>query len=127
MTHTPGPWIRNSGWEPCTGVIDVENIYGEPPAGVVAKVVRAAQDGQYTAEKESNARLIAAAPALLAACRDAEGYMTDVTRDYTHLCDDHPLLKIRAAIAAATGDARVTPSGTGITRSAAGSQPMDGR
>lgn len=64
--HTPGPWSRSDGWAPTLQVVDHENIYGAAPAGVVAKVVRASQDGVYTPEKEANARLIAAAPEMYA-------------------------------------------------------------
>jgi hypothetical protein len=60
--HTPGPWRRSNGWSPTFSVVDHENIYGPAPVGVVAKVVRASQDGVYSDEKEANARLIAAAP-----------------------------------------------------------------
>ena len=69
MKHTEGPWRRSPGWAPTYSLlVDYENIYGSPPpgssppAGVIAKVVRASQDGRYTEEKEGNARLIVAAP-----------------------------------------------------------------
>ena len=64
--HTPGPWSLSDGWQADPGaIVDTRNVYGAAPAGVVAHVVMASQDGQYTAEKEANARLIAAAPELL--------------------------------------------------------------
>lgn len=57
---TKGPWSLSDGWEPDEmAIVDTQNVYGAPPAGVVAHVVRAAQDGLYTEEMAATARLIA--------------------------------------------------------------------
>ena len=61
--HTPGPWSLSSGWRPDPhAIVDTQNVYGTAPAGVVAHVVMASQDGNHTAERKANARLIAKAP-----------------------------------------------------------------
>ena len=64
-THTPGPWAAQ-----CNGP-RVWGIYGAHTNGFVAETVAdGATPNEQTAE--ANARLIAAAPDLLAALRDAE-------------------------------------------------------
>lgn len=66
--HTPGPWvIRDGGFEPCEIVAESENR-GLPVARVWST------DFFFG---KANARLIAAAPDLLTACRFAR----DVVRD----------------------------------------------
>lgn len=67
---TPGPWRLSDGWAPTLSVVDTQNVYGKPPAGVVAHVVMASQDGLYTEERKANARLIAQAPAMREALQE---------------------------------------------------------
>lgn len=55
---TKGPWTGSKYFEPNTSVVDTQNVYGCPPCGVVAKVVRASQDGDYSNERKANAELI---------------------------------------------------------------------
>lgn len=85
--HTKGPWTRSDGWTPNLSVVDHENIYGSPPAGVVAKVVRASQDGRYTDEKEANARLIAAAPEMYDGISVIARLLTQALDDFGHEAD----------------------------------------
>jgi len=90
MSHTPGPWrIGDAG----NTVFGPPN--GNPSPEIVASVAK------------RNARLIAAAPDLLAACKAAIGYMRHVATPY----DDRPgegydesvLAPLVAAIAKAEG------------------------
>jgi hypothetical protein len=60
--HTPGPW-EASRWRVCYGVLPGQRI------GVICDV--ATNKESRTPESEANARLIAAAPDLLAACKAA--------------------------------------------------------
>lgn len=62
-THTPGPWDYFVGNANGRGLIRVETAHDAPVAGVhIASAVRGA-------ESEANARLIAAAPDMLAALK----------------------------------------------------------
>lgn len=63
MTHTPGPWRIETGG----GSDPTSHVYADDPNGCAA-------DGDLVTiadliENEANARLIAAAPDLLAACK----------------------------------------------------------
>ena len=103
--HTPGPWrvhrhphINNELWlSVLSGAWDITHNYASRP-GVVA-------DARYSAmsdaENEANARLIAAAPDLLAAALTA----FDATKDAPHggpTWTAHE--RLRAAITKATGE-----------------------
>lgn len=59
MTHTPGPWQVNSGM--------VETVAGIP----IAWMDREPNNGTMPTERDANAKLIAVAPKLLEALRDA--------------------------------------------------------
>lgn len=75
--HTPGPWGINSA----KGVSSNHCFFSvipqtEPYRGSVANVMDAVNiDGISIAESEANARLIAAAPDLLAACKAALDFL----------------------------------------------------
>ncbi len=109
-THTPGPWAI---WKFSD---DPRHVAVGPDAGglAVADVVACNAHGCYTAETEAkgqaNARLIAAAPAMLGALLDALPYVEDVLSDPAQLAAFKPgtvqrhAKAIRAAIAAATGE-----------------------
>lgn len=60
MPHTPGPWAAKD-WRVCAGLGKGQRI------SVICDT--AANNKSRTPENEANARLIAAAPDLLAACR----------------------------------------------------------
>ena len=62
--HTPGPWVWNGKDMPFA---DIEDARGNVIAGMNESVRHDAQ--QARAEERANARLIAAAPELLAALR----------------------------------------------------------
>jgi hypothetical protein len=84
-THTPGPWMadrRNSCWailsqqhNPYVVFVSDHHEYGGKPCGSVCS-----QD-KPQAEIDANARLIAAAPQLLAACAAAYGTLYDRTSE----------------------------------------------
>jgi hypothetical protein len=87
VAHTPGPWTTSRD---------------AVPEGIVQITVYAEQDGERVAtvfQSEANAPLIAAAPDLLDACRDAEQYL-----GATESGPPSTLLRtVRAAIAKAQG------------------------
>lgn len=83
--HTPGPWEVSED-DPC----EIESADGR----FVAMVLPAPElNWDMNAEREANARLIAAAPDLLAALRAARGYVSQ----------PKVLAAILSAIAKATG------------------------
>lgn len=102
-THTPGPWgvIENSNMADmivsiCKDKIDAPRTVLDPDNGIV---------GKDSAQAVANARLIAAAPELLDACKNAAnvlaalavGTLTKVERD------SPAILQLRAAISKAEG------------------------
>lgn len=106
--HTPGPWLLSAGWRPTPSVVDHQNVYAPSKIGVVAKVVMAGQDGDYSAERAANVRLIAAAPDLLAALREIETICTESASECRKRMGTrvgNSLTVARAAIAKATGGA----------------------
>jgi hypothetical protein len=98
MSHTPGPWE----WS-----VDVDyshfNVIARDTGGVlsIAKAFRQG-DGLPIRERECNARLIAAAPDLLAACNDYLAY-----RHGANLIVDD----IAARMTAAVAKTQPTPNG----------------
>ena len=93
--HTPGPWIWSAGL----------SIWRESDSQIVSSV---ACDSVFnpTEEEVSNARLISAAPDLLAALQNACNVMAAiVTGDLDGLSPNSPaLIEARAAIAKAKGE-----------------------
>ena len=92
--HTPGPWVV-SGLDPhVAGPMRILILAGAavPQLQAVARIV------DRGPEAEPNARLIAAAPELLAALRDAVAALGGIHSD--HVSDS-----VRAAIAKADGAA----------------------
>ena len=92
--HTPGPWSLSDGWQPDPhAIVDTQNVYGAAPAGVVAHVVRASQDGEYSAEREANARLIAKAPemyeALVRISKGEGAFNLDPLRHASNVIEEH--------------------------------------
>lgn len=59
--HTPGPW-EAKGWRVCANLAE-----GGPPLTVICDTAN--NKASRTPENEANARLIAAAPDLLVACK----------------------------------------------------------
>lgn len=101
MTHTPGPWF--------TDKLQDRNAYNIFPAGATHALLQVsgpAHDGAhpYAQAAAANARLIAAAPELLAALRrivNSHGARAALLREgYADAVDE-----ARAAIARATGQA----------------------
>lgn len=85
-THTPGPWEVLAGPE-----------WGGFTVGG-QRIVATMREWGFPGEAEANARLIAAAPDLLAALESAEDVLSETD---THLSTLH---KVRAAIAKAKGE-----------------------
>lgn len=91
MPHTPGPWQVNR-----SDPLHVCDADGESRGCSPIAFVQVGNDGRWTAK--ANARLIAAAPDLLAALQEllADKYLSDpINRDR--------MANARAAIRAATG------------------------
>ena len=96
--HTPGPWIMHSGmvWK------DGPDVYpkGKGLDGIpIARMDRERENGTMPCERDANARLIAAAPELLAAC-EAIAKLSD-GQGYVNMCQVAG--QARQAIAKATG------------------------
>jgi hypothetical protein len=96
MAHTPGTWRVNpirSGFQ--VNAIDERAGYPWPQP-----VVR----GSGGVRRRDDAYLIAAAPDLLAACREACAHLSVLAVTHPHL--SHPVLaeQLQRAIAAATGE-----------------------
>ncbi len=96
LTHTPGPWACRP---PCgkDGTLFVRSERPYPRAMTIAAVLPhgACEGGAayWEEEQQANARLIAAAPALLEACQ--------ATLHWLHLLPTETQELIRAALAAA--------------------------
>jgi hypothetical protein len=95
--HTPGLWVR--------GARDKQTVYDREGQEIALSFTRPADGGIATTPSEryealANARLIAAAPTMLAALRAAlaSDYVTD-----EETCDRDLVRQLRAAVRAATG------------------------
>ncbi len=95
MTHTPGPWTVNGPWHIEAPYISQEHNLPR----IVAQVVK----GFYISdeEREANAALIAAAPALLEACKG----MLEWARRVKHANSGPEIAQAQAAITQAAGSA----------------------
>jgi len=69
MAHTPGPWITQRSIAGVNGM----RIVSEPSGLVVARVTQKAD--KPLGQKEADATLIAAAPNLLEALKDAQSWL----------------------------------------------------
>lgn len=84
-THTPGPWRVEEGLDPMLQAYYPEVVADGKEAGHTRYVARLfGTNPDVRPETDANARLIAAAPALLAACREAltEYESNDCDPDY---------------------------------------------
>lgn len=102
QTHTSGPWMVMRNHQNRTAILAESR--GSIPIAYVGG------NGQGGDVEQANARLISAAPALLAACRhglvNAEAYKARLIRQGDRGnadCVERDLVAIRAAIAAAEG------------------------
>lgn len=93
MSHTPGPWeIRDS---------NMRTI--EAPGGSICTPSGHCLKGRPDEELEANARLIAAAPDLLEACKQVlDAQVANDQSQWEHLLDE-ALERIEAAVAKAEG------------------------
>lgn len=100
VSHTPGPWELSDN----TDVDGRRRVIrdGYAVALVCSRASSPASGSQYF-EKDANARLIAAAPELLAACKAmmAKPETRDVDRDYTDF--DVAIDAMRSAVLKAEG------------------------
>jgi hypothetical protein len=87
--HTPGPWFAGTGWVGAGQIKD---------GRVIARV-----DNYPYGNSEANARLIAAAPDLLAAMLDLIQQLEGIGIPDWHGAEGLTLEQARAAIAAAEG------------------------
>lgn len=110
--HTPGPWEIESP----TMAGDHRIVIGAYGFGSIAAVSRDGAprhqdrlpaDSAYHQDQiptmESNAHLIAAAPDLLSACKNAEMFLGEIKELYPEICADGILSILKAAIAKAEG------------------------
>jgi hypothetical protein len=104
MSHTPGPWrVENRGWWP-------EVVVSDTPRREITSI-----EGRSESEVFANARLIAAAPELLAALNEMVTLFDSRDHDaaerakaeFMRLCPESQarLITARAAIAKAEGRA----------------------
>jgi hypothetical protein len=102
MKHTPGPWyvdpIRIS---PSATIHIRSNAYAEIPGEFMP--IADVRAGVHVGEDEANARLIAAAPELLAALKSLTAHLGP--DGYIPQAGEHATKQALAAIARATGDA----------------------
>jgi hypothetical protein len=106
--HTPGPWIVGDQRRRDPGCILIHTSSGESIASAW-NLMRPDGSGPDT-PMEANARLIAAAPDLLAACKSAMELLdglggADVLGDFFAARADDESAKLMAAIAKAEGGA----------------------
>lgn len=107
--HTPGPWRWADGYQASATSRNAPTVY--IPGREVCKL-SSLMANEHQAEAKANARLIAAAPDLLDACRlaarnaEAELYMLPVDADRAvRTCREKQVAIYRAALAKATGEA----------------------
>jgi hypothetical protein len=90
--HTPGPWRI------APDLVTIHCGDKDDPEIVATTYVNDLMAIQSEKQQEANARLIAAAPELLAACKAAEQHMRR-ERGIEYVTADHPIKQLRAAIA----------------------------
>ena len=102
--HTPGPWVakfhphyRDTDWR----IKPAHPIRGSTAGFAPLAIVKGDERIYGEAEKEANARLIAAAPELLESAKDALGMLEDMQMTCGCGGSDCKTTKIRAAIAKA--------------------------
>lgn len=94
-THTPGPWaVRQT-------VYRIPEVHAA--IGRIAAIEMDVETPQYHDTMEANAKLIAAAPDLLAALKDCQRWMTAKAASYEH---DAIEAAMNAAIVKAEGGGR---------------------
>ena len=91
--HTPGPWLAQ--------FCDVYEVKGMTR---IADVLPR-NKSDWIAEDHANARLIAAAPDLLAVCEQAVQFVAKYTADHESVIGQRMLNKMLAAIKQAKGEA----------------------
>lgn len=95
--HTPGPW-RTDGFHG-----RIEKITPQEDSGVCVAVMPM-WEAEYEAEKNANARLIAAAPEMLEALRQTELQLEYLNAKFIETGTTNQLLaQVRAVIAKAEG------------------------
>ena len=108
LKHTPGPWCATEGIFEYDGrlhrVIAQDASVAE---GIHVPVAAALQNGDGEAQRDANARLIAAAPDLLSVAKDAieviEALESNLGSAVGYKCDNLMVGCLRAAIAKAEG------------------------
>ncbi len=103
--HTPGPWIYESGMVYAANSYrdDSRLAHGRGIMAPIALMDREAGNGTSPAERDMNARLIAAAPELLVAARNAARLLARL-RDREVVADAPEIRELGAAITKATNN-----------------------
>jgi len=94
--HTPGKWVAMYLSGSAEGVIRTDDEHSQP----VACVDRVTPES--SAQEEANARLLAAAPELLATLKDAVAHLRSIPLDPGDDEDDAPALTAAEALIAKT-------------------------
>lgn len=104
--HTPGPWIAVDNAFARNKAGETQWTFG-PSFECLGLVYNRTSSGGSQTIEEANARLIAAAPELLSACRNAANVLAALATGQLKAVDkDSPaLLQLRTAIAKAEGNA----------------------
>ncbi len=101
MAHTPGPWAFSEG-DRERAAMSLVHKKGDKEF-LLAYVICESRNEEARAMDIDNARLITAAPTLLAACQDALDCMPDGTVHDATQSQRDAIKTLRAAIALATG------------------------
>ena len=96
--HTPGPWKLNTDGD--TGMNDSGCILDSVGHVIVTDIYGTFKNGRTTGEAEANARLIAAAPDLLAAAESVLAFLEQIGY---HGGGNTPAINLQRAIAKARG------------------------
>ena len=106
MSHTPGPWkfgTSQSGWSYTIHISQSDDAPYTPNYSDVGYIIQTCA-GESQSIQEANARLIAAAPDLLAAAIAAEKAVNILWVSHHANRSDAVLEQLGAAIAKATGE-----------------------
>ena len=103
--HTPGPWSYEEDGGGSCFAFEVRQPRTEGgPRGIALVYGNASDDGAPTLEDTENARLMAAAPDLLAACEAVLNYLEDGTpTDERSDAENSAIIQLAHAIRAAGG------------------------
>lgn len=96
--HTPGPWVANVTFPIDNATVFAEAEFDDIHSAPIASCADHDEQRRSVAECQANARLIAAAPDLLAAAR---AMANKLVIEFGFLEHQHELSQLRAAVAKA--------------------------